>query len=312
MGKLLHISFPEIVVEERLDSNPVLVYLSTLAPKSRRTMQGSLDAIAMLVSGGKCRALDFEWQRLRYQHTTAIRAALLNSDLSPATSNRHLNALRRVLKECLRLELMDANDYAKAIDLEPIRGYRVPAGRSLSPQEVEALVRVCVEDDSPTGKRDAALVTLARLGLRRTEIIDAEYANYHQVDGTLKIRGKGNKERLVPIPERGRELMNCWLSIRGNEPGPLLLPVNRGSKVMMRRLTSQSVLYVLTNRAKEANIDKFSPHDLRRTCAGDLLDAGVDIVTVQHLLGHAKVDTTAKYDRRGESAKIKAVKLLNW
>lgn len=76
-------------------------------------------------------------------------------------------------------------------------------------------------------------------------------------------------------------------------------------------LTAQTVYDVLARRADQAGVKKFSPHDLRRTFAGDLLDAGADIVTVQKLMGHANANTTAGYDRRGPKAKRDAVNKLN-
>ena len=113
------------------------------------------------------------------------------------------------------------------------------------------------------------------------------------------------------LPPLLLSLVEDWISIRGKAKGALLCHVRKGRQVVVRSLTPQSVWLVLKNRANEAGVDDFSPHDFRRTFISELLDAGVDIVTVQQLAGHADPNTTAKYDRRKEETKRRAVQVLD-
>ena len=76
-------------------------------------------------------------------------------------------------------------------------------------------------------------------------------------------------------------------------------------------MTPQAVYFILSQRAEQAGVKAFSPHDLRRTFAGDLLDAGADLSTVQKLMGHASSNTTAGYDRRDAKSKRVAVNKLH-
>ncbi len=78
----------------------------------------------------------------------------------------------------------------------------------------------------------------------------------------------------------------------------------------MTRIGGASIAYILRRRQQEARIEPFSPHDIRRTTVTHMLDAGVNVFTVQNLAGHADPTTTARYDRRGENAKRRAVECL--
>jgi integrase len=146
-----------------LDRHPVAVYLARLAPSSRRTMHAALKSIAGLLSDDRCDAWSLDWPQVRYRHTTAVRALLADGRYAPSTGNRHLAALRGVLKECWRLGYVNAEDFRRAADLEPVRGSRLPRGRALQPGEVRALFAACEEDDAKKparAARDAAILAL--------------------------------------------------------------------------------------------------------------------------------------------------------
>ena len=138
-----------------------------------------------------------------------------------------------------------------------------------------------------------------------------DMADYDPESGALVVRGKGNKERSAYIDDGAAEAVGEWMRVRGVEPGPLICPVSQIGEITIRQITEQAVYAILQSRAKKANVRAFSPHDLRRSCVSDLLDAGVDISIVQQFVGHANVNTTARYDRRGEHAKKRAAKSLH-
>jgi site-specific recombinase XerD len=85
----------------------------------------------------------------------------------------------------------------------------------------------------------------------------------------------------------------------------------KGGTILASGLSDQAVYAILKKRGETAELSSFTPHDIRRPFAGDLLDAGVDLVTVQKLMGHSDANTTAGYDRRGEVTKRGAVKKLH-
>ena len=152
--------------------SPAAVYLARLAAGSRPTIRAALETIASIASNGTVPADRFPWHKLRYQHTQAIRAVLADGRLSVATANHRLTALRCVLKEALRLDQISDRDYRKAIDLDPVRGVTLPAGRSLSADELARLFGVCAADPTPAGARDGAILALLYLnGLRRDEAV---------------------------------------------------------------------------------------------------------------------------------------------
>ncbi|WP_437279327.1 tyrosine-type recombinase/integrase [Sorangium sp. So ce375] len=312
-----------------LDQRPHLVYLASLSTeKGRRSMRSALDVVAEAIApaSARCPSRDFNtplgvrgrpavdadavpWHLLRYQHTQAIRARLVEH-YAPATVNKILAALRGVLREARRLGLMSAEDCAAACDLKAARGERLPAGRALEHAELVALLGAC-DRRTRAGARNAALVSLLYgCGLRRAEVVGLDCEDYVAGDASLKVRGKGGKERKAFIGGAAGAL-EAWLASRAHVAHPaLFLPIDRLDRIAARRLTDQAVLDILQRLAAVAGVERFSPHDVRRTFITQLLDRGADPITVQRMAGHAQVTTTQKYDRRGEDVQRRAAELL--
>lgn len=291
--------------------NPALAYLAGLAPSSHRTQARALETLAELASGGRLDARALPWHEVTPAVSGALRQALAER-FAPATANRHLAALRGVLREAWRLGRMDAEAYHRARDVKDVRGSRLPAGRSLATGEVRALFEACGRDRTAAGARDAAMFALLYgCGLRRAEAVGLDLADFDRETGALVVRGKGNKERSGFLTNGARAAVEAWLAHRGLGEGALLAPVAKGGAVVLRRMTAQAVLLAARKRAVEAGVARFSPHDCRRSFVGDLLDAGADIATVQRLAGHASPATTSRYDRRPEGVKRRAAELLH-
>lgn len=301
------------------DPNAAAIYLAGLAAGSRRTMREALNTIAGLLgvapvqnaAGQDVRCLHTPWGKVRYAHTMALRTALTER-YAPAMANKALSALRRVLQEAFRLGQLSAEEYQRAILVPTVKGRRAPKGRLITADEVGAMLRACAADPTPVGARDAALLALLRgTGLRRAEVAALNVGDYQLETGELLVRGgKGNKDRRVWAPAGTRAAIAAWLAVRGDAAGALFFRAFKGGRISARRITAEAVAIVLATRAAAAGVAACTPHDMRRTYISELLDAGADLATVQKLVGHEQVTTTARYDRRGEAAQRRAVELV--
>lgn len=306
-------------------ADPYQAYLDTLdATTSRPTMRGCLDRIARIVleeeAGaplpydvtGACRT----WERIRHEHATHIRALLIAQQTngvpwSPSTVNKHLSALRQVLKTAWRLRLMSTDDYHRAADIANLKGTRLPTGRSIHRDELAAMLQVCEDQPGPAGRRDAALIAvLYSTGIRRAEAAGARLDRYDPGERTLRIIGKRDKERAVYVILDAVPPLNRWLSLLNTSTGPMFRPVDKHGHIARRHLAPRTIGDIVDRVRIAAGLPPLDTHDFRRTVAGDLLDKGVDIVTVQRLLGHQRSETTAGYDRRpGRAARESADRL---
>jgi integrase len=304
--------------------HPVNAYLNGLAPSSRRPQRAALEAIARRATQ-LYTAETMPWQRLRRPHVLKIRG-LLEEHYQPATANRMLSALRGVLRECWQAQLMSIEEYQAAITIPSIRGESEPRGRNLSASDLRSLFQACSnsfpqrrdQDSAVRRRRDAAFLALAySCGLRRSEAVAIDLADLDLGGGELRVRrGKGRKPRHITVPPSALPALQDWLQVRGREPGPLFCPVLKSGRLLregdqLARLSPGGAWRICRERGLQAQIQAPAPHDLRRTWIGDLLDLGVDLVTVQKMAGHASASTTGRYDRRDRGVQRRAAALLH-
>jgi len=298
------------------DHNPALVYLKRgMTPKSKRAMANALLLIVKVASGQEHPPgfAWYPWHRLRYQHCLAIRERL-NDRVGRATTNHALCALRGVVYEAWQLKLIDTEDYMRICTkkaLPAIKGSSLPAGRYVPFIEMEKLFAHAGED--AIGVRNSALLAVMfGGGLRLAEVAGLEVKDYRPTTGELFVRGKGHKDRLVPLPERSQAALMAWLRVRGDVAGFIFQAVDRHKGATFKEsLAEGSFALILVWISQRAGVPKLTPHDTRRTFISDIIDKTGDISIAAELAGHESIETTKRYDRRPEAAKRAAVDKLN-
>lgn len=288
----------------RIERSPVEIYLAGLSATGRRSMAQKLNVMAGILGYHDARSV--MWSKLRFDQVVAIRSSLTDGGLAPATINATLAAIRGVAKAAWSLDLLTGDDYNRIAAVKGLRASRLPSGRALTIGEVTALFDACYDDKTAAGRRDAAILALMLgAGLRRAECAALALSDYSIEGRELIVRGKGNKQRLMPLGETAALAVCDWLHVRGDWLGALLSRVGKGGIVKQDPITPQAIYLALSKRGEAGRVAHFSPHDLRKTYASGLIDLSGDISTVSRLLGHASIETTAIYDRRGEAAKRK-------
>lgn len=327
----------QIRTRRTASKNPVVSYLASLSSKdSRRVQKTALDQIASALSNNRIEdSLEFPWEQLDYGAVTAIKA-WLDAKYAPATVNRYLCAVRRVLKEAWRHNLITAEAYQRATDVRSVSAQRLPTGRELETDEIKGLIRVCLnDDDNPVlGLRDAAIISLMySSGLRRAEVVSLDLEDLDTQKRQLRVIGKRNKERFAFLASGAVRALEKWIDVRGNMAGPLFYAVNKSGKIVrsrkerliaaeqqdgtvpkkiVARLSDQTIYYLISKRAMQAGlVKKTTPHDMRRTFVSDLLDVGVDLSTVSKMAGHEDTNTTMRYDRRSSKVMQDAAEKLD-
>jgi integrase/recombinase XerD len=212
--------------------------------------------------------------------------------VSPATLQRKVACLRSFYRYMRREELIE---HDPAADLRgPRKTQRLP--KVLSRNEVTALLRE-PKGTEPKALRDRAMLELMyACGLRASEAISLKLTDIDLGEALLRTRGKGSKERLVPIGRDAVKALNAYLQ-RGR---PLLVSDHQQPQLFVNRrggaLTRQGLYKIIQGHARGAGLqDRMSPHTLRHTFATHLLAGGCDLRSLQEMLGHADLATTQVY-----------------
>lgn len=232
-----------------------------------------------------------DWSQLRTAHCQALLAKLHRQGLSPRSLALTLSALRQLIKFLLR---------EGRLNHDPMTGLQAPKqGRPLPKNlDVDQVNRLLTldEDDDPLAIRDRAMMELFyTAGLRLAELVGLDCPHLDLTSGTVRVMGKGGKERQLPIGKAAREWLGKYLALRpmllkGGDSEALFLS-SRGSRISRRSVQAR-----LTKWGQHQALDsKVHPHKLRHSFATHFLESSKNLRAVQELLGHANLSTTQIY-----------------
>ena len=233
------------------------------------------------------------WDDVTRQDVQAHLGALARDGIAPRSQARALSAIRG-LHRLLLSERVARADPTDEVDA-PRRTRKLP--QLLSRDEVDRLLAAPRQARGAAGIRDRAMLELLyATGLRVSELVTLEVNQVDLESRVLLARGKGNKERLVPVGAPAADALRAWLG----GPRERVLRLRRSRDVFVtprgRRMTRQGFWKLLGRYARAAGISRrISPHKLRHSFATHLLEGGADLRAVQAMLGHADVSTTEIY-----------------
>jgi len=235
---------------------------------------------------------DIELPAAKRGDLLAFMAARVQGGARPRSTARQLSSFRRFFRYLVREGQLREDPTAQIA--MPKVGRSLP--RSLTEEEVEALLAAPAVGD-PLGHRDRTMLeVLYATGLRVSELVNLKLAQVNLNQGVLRIVGKGDRERMIPLGEEAMQWLQQFLQgprveILLERQTDYLFPTRRGD-----RMTRQAFWHIIKRYAKKASVAReLSPHTLRHAFATHLLNHGADLRVVQMLLGHSDLSTTQIY-----------------
>jgi integrase/recombinase XerC len=230
--------------------------------------------------------------KTEHRHIRAWIVALMQEKLNPKSINRKIISLRAFFKFAISREAVAQNPTQKIKALKTSK--ELP--QFVQEKEMDYLLSIIEFPDDFEGSRDALIMELLYgTGIRLSELIGLKYSDFNLQSKTIRVLGKGNKERIIPFHTQIWSRLNNYMShknkmVSGNESTPLIVS-NNGNEaypMMINRITKKYLNQVTT-------ITKTSPHVLRHTFATHLLNKGADLNAVKDMLGHSSLAATQVY-----------------
>ena len=213
--------------------------------------------------------------------------------MSASSQSRIISGIKAFFRYLI-LENIISNDPSSLIE-GPKKGLKIP--ETLSIEEIDQIINA-IDLSHPQGQRNKAIIeTLYGCGLRVSELINLKMSNWYKKDGFIKVIGKGDKERLIPIGNITAKVLNiyvnevrCHLTIQKGQEDYIFLS-KRG-----KYLSRISIYNIVKELAEKAQIKKnISPHTFRHSFATELIERGANLRAVQEMLGHESITTTQLY-----------------
>lgn len=215
--------------------------------------------------------------------------------LSANTRRQHVSTVRGFV----RWAAVDGHIAQRASALiPPVRGIRaVP--RALNSDQSTMLIH-----SLSTPRQRAVVGLMIWAGLRCAEVAGLNVQDINEREATMHVTGKGGHQRMLPIPPELQPFLTTWLDVRRRVPGPLIVNA-KGGRYTPKTISSLVAMWMRTAGVKVSSRDGRSAHALRHTAASDVLDRGAKLTTVQQMLGHEHLATTAIYLRRAKLDELK-------
>lgn len=230
-------------------------------------------------------------KEVHYNHIRSFTVKLVNQGLSNRTINRKLSSLKSFYKFLIKIQLIEANPLAKHKALKVEKKVQVP----FSKKEIEDVFLILNnQEENFTSIRDKLIVELLySTGIRRIELINLKEADFNKHQKTIKVLGKRNKERIIPLLPLVLKTIIEYTEAKKNiiTKEPHLFVTEKGNKVY------ETLVYRIINSyfSKVSTKLKKSPHIIRHSFATHLLNQGANLNSVKELLGHASLASTQVY-----------------